>query len=168
MKIAITDACIFIDLFYLDLTTEVFSLQLEIHTSVDVIFELYKEQQDHLAVFISNGKLTTHNLTAEERNKIQTFNYPRSLSDSDKIVLYLASRLNAMVLSSDKTIRNTAKNKAIDYHGMIWIFDQLVNNNLITKKEASLKLTRLITTNLIYQNNKELVAELQKRLTFWS
>ena len=168
MKIAITDACIFIDLFYLDLTTEFFSLQLEIHTSVDVIFELYKEQQDHLAVFISNGKLTTHNLTAEERNKIQTFNYPRSLSDSDKIVLYLASRLNAMVLSSDKTIRNTAKNKAIDYHGMIWIFDQLVNNNLITKKEASLKLTRLITTNLIYQNNKELVAELQKRLTFWS
>lgn len=168
MKIAITDACIFIDLFYLNLTTEFFSLQLEIHTSVDVIFELYKEQQDHLADFISKGILNTHNLTAEERNNIQTVNFPKSLSDSDKIVLYLASRLNAMVLSSDKTIRNTAKNKAIDYHGMIWIFDQLVNNNLITKKEASLKLTRLITTNLIYQNNKELVAEMQKRLTLWS
>jgi hypothetical protein len=50
---------------------------------------------------------------------------------------------------------------------MIWIFDQLVNRELISMQEASAKLKRLITTNLVYQNNKELVEEMQKRLVQW-
>jgi hypothetical protein len=50
---------------------------------------------------------------------------------------------------------------------MIWIFDQLVENNLISKSEASAKLKQLIITNLVYQNNKELVEEMQKRLVKW-
>jgi hypothetical protein len=50
---------------------------------------------------------------------------------------------------------------------MIWIFDQLVNGALISKQEASDKLKGLITTNLVYQDNKELVGEMQKRLAGW-
>jgi len=50
---------------------------------------------------------------------------------------------------------------------MIWIFDQLVDNNLISKSEASAKLQKLIMTNLVYQNNKELVEEMKKRLAEW-
>lgn len=168
MRLAITDACIFIDLYDLQLTAQFFSLELEIHTSVDVINELYENQQQMLSAFQSVGKLTAHNITEEEKIKILSLSYPRSLSESDKTVLYLASKLNATVISSDKTVRNTAKKNAIHYHGMIWIFDQLVNNDLISKSEASAKLKRLITTNLVYQNNKELVEEMQKRLIRWT
>lgn len=52
MKIAITDACIFIDLHDLDLTTAFFSLNFEIHTSLDVFNELYLAQQQPLTEFI--------------------------------------------------------------------------------------------------------------------
>lgn len=168
MRIAITDACIFIDLCDLQLTVLFFNLDLEVHTSLDVMNELYEHQQQILSDYCSVGKLTAHNITESEKLKILSTPYPRSLSESDKTVLFLASKLKAMVLSSDKAVRNIAKNTSIPYHGMIWIFDQLVNSGLLSKTEASLKLKQLITTNLIYQNNKELVAEMLKRLELWS
>jgi len=167
MRLAITDACIFIDLYYLQLTALFFSLDMEIHTSVDVLNELYENQLQVLSAFQSVGRLTAHNITETEKKKIISIAYPSSLSESDKTVLYLASKLNAIVLSSDKTVRNTAKKNCIPYHGMIWIFDQLVDNNLIATSEASIKLQKLIMTNLVYQNNKELLVEMQKRLEKW-
>lgn len=168
MKLAITDACIFIDLYDLQITAQFFSLDLEIHTSVDVLKELYENQQQMLKAFQSVGKLTSHNINEEEKGIILSTPYPKSLSESDKTVLYLATKLNAMVLSSDKTVRTCAKNNSIEYHGMLWIFDQLVSKNIISKTEASIKLQKLIKGNLVFQNNKVLVIEMEKRLTLWS
>jgi predicted nucleic acid-binding protein len=168
MKLAITDACIFIDLYDLQLTAQFFSLDIEIHTSIDVLNELYENHQQMLAAFQSVGKLTAHIIKEEDKKEILATPYPKSLSDSDKTVLYLATKLKAIVLSSDKTVRNTAKNNAIDYHGMLWIFDQLVTNNLISKTEAGIKLKQLIMSNLVFQNNKELVEEIKKRLAIWA
>src|SRR3569623_1599148 len=102
MRLAITDACIFIDLYYLQLTALFFSLDMEIHTSVDVLNELYENQLQVLSAFQSVGRLTAHNITETEKKKIISIAYPKSLSESDKTVLYLASKLNAIVLSSDK------------------------------------------------------------------
>lgn len=167
MKIAVTDACIFIDLHELQLTEQFFGLDIEVHTSIDIINELYYVQQQVLAAYRSVKKLTVHNLKEEDIVVIQQKKYPKSLSDSDKSVLFIAEKLNAMLISSDKTVRNTAKNNAIPYHGMIWIFDALVKHNLITKAEASAKLKQLILTNIVFQNNRELVAEMDKRLKQW-
>ncbi|MGC3978534.1 MAG: hypothetical protein QM751_10080 [Paludibacteraceae bacterium] len=61
---------------------------------------------------------------------------PISLSEADKSVLHVANKINACVLSSDKTLRNCAKNKGIEYHSMIWIFDKLVETSTLTPKEA--------------------------------
>ena len=46
MDIAVTDACIFIDLFELGLTEIFFQLELNIHTSVDVYNEMYESQKE--------------------------------------------------------------------------------------------------------------------------
>jgi len=64
-----------------------------------------------------------HNLQEQDFIEIYEEEYPKSLSETDKSVLHIANKINARVLSSDKTLRNCAKNKGIDYHGMIWIFD---------------------------------------------
>lgn len=168
MKLAVTDACIFIDLYELQLTAQFFKLEIEVHTSIDVIKELYENQQQMLSAFQSVKKLIVHVIKEEEKKIIFSNAYPKSLSESDKTVLYLADKLNAMVLSSDKTLRHTAKNKSIEYHGMLWIFDELVRHNLISNAEASSKLKHLIMSNLVFQNNKELVEEMEKRLVLWS
>jgi hypothetical protein len=168
LKIAVTDACIFIDLYDLGLVNEFFQLEIEIHTTTSVYFELYSEQQKILKAYQSVDRLIVHNLKEEDFLQIQSAPYPKSLSETDKSVLHVANKIDACVLSSDKTVRNCAKNKDIEYHGMIWIFDKLVEANILTKKLAALRLEQLVSTNFIFQNNKSLVDEIQKRFKLWS
>ncbi|HRO46762.1 hypothetical protein [Agriterribacter sp.] len=168
LKIAVTDACIFIDLYDLGLVASFFKLEIEIHTTSSVYFELYAEQQQVLKAYQSVDRLIIHNLKEENFLQIHSASYPKSLSETDKSVLHIANKLGACVLSSDKTVRNWAKNKDIEYHGMIWIFDRLIEADILTKKEAATKLKELIATNFIFQNNQSLVTEIQKRLKLWT
>jgi hypothetical protein len=167
-KIAVTDACIFIDLYDLQLVTLFFSLDIEVHTTSAVLYELYPEQQQILKVYHSVGRLIIHNLLEKDFFEIYSQGYPKSLSETDKSVLYIANKLDACVLSSDKALRNCAKNKGIEYHGMIWIFDKLVETSALTKKEAIKKLKQLVDTNFVFQNNQQLVVEIEKRLKIWA
>ncbi|HXB39879.1 MAG TPA: hypothetical protein VNZ49_05005 [Bacteroidia bacterium] len=167
MKIAITDACIFIDIYDLQLTSKFFGLELDIHTSVDVFNELYDEQKEMLRAFESVGKLTLHSIKEEDRKVIFAKGYPRSLSDNDKTVLFLSEKIDAMVLSSDKSVRKHAKKLCVEYHGMLWIFDKLIEMNLIDNNTAIQKTTQLFKTNIVYQNNLELKTEIDKRIATW-
>lgn len=167
MKIAITDTCIFIDLHELNLTDIFFSLNLEVHTTLDVILELYTEQQELLRLKESSGGLTIHSISDEERTSIQTLDFPKGLSETDKTVLFLAEKVDAFILSSDNLIRKIAKQRSIQRHGLIWIFDQLVEQNQLTLKEAHQKLTALKSLNLMYHNNPKLDTEIENRLKKW-
>lgn len=168
LKIAVTDACIFIDLHELELVSSFFNLEMDVHTTSAVLFELNLEQQQILRLYQSFHKLTIHNLEEQDFIEISSAEYPKSLSSADKSVLHIANKLNACVLSSDKTLRNCAKNKDIEYHGLIWLFDRLVENSTLTKNEAIAKLNQLVATNFIYQNNEQLMAEIEKRMKLWS
>ena len=165
--VVVTDACIFIDLHDLKLTNLFFNLDLEIHTTSAVLHELYYEQQQILKVYQSVGRLTVHNLQEQDFIEIFSEEYPKSLSETDKLVLHIANKITACVLSSDKTLRNCAKNKRIKYHGMIWIFDKLVELSVLSKKEAANKLKQLVAVNFVFQNNQQLVEEIEKRLKLW-
>jgi len=168
LTIAVTDACIFIDLFDLELIASFFNLELEVHTTSAVYFELHIDQQRVLKTYQSANRLIIHNLEENDLIKIFSENYPKSLSETDKSVLYVANKLNACVLSSDKVLRNCTKNKKIEYHGMIWIFDELVKSNILTQTEAVIKVNKLVTSNYIFRNNKQLENEIEKRLKLWS
>ncbi|MBU7570473.1 MAG: hypothetical protein KAF41_07460 [Flavobacterium sp.] len=167
MKIAVTDAYIFIDLYELELIASFFNLELEIHTTSAVYNDLYNEQQQILKAYHSVNRLILHNLKEEDFIQIYSEPYPRALSETDKSVLHIANKLNACVLSSDKAVRNCAKNKDIECHGMIWIFDRLIEANILAKKDAVNKIKQFVISNSILQSNKSLVDEIQKRLKSW-
>lgn len=168
LKIAVTDACIFIDLYDIDLITLFFDLELEVHTTSGVYFELNEAQQRVLKAYHSVNKLVIHNLSENDFLEIFSTNYPKSLSETDKSVLHVANKLNACVLSSDKTVRKCAKNKFIECHGIIWIFDELVRLSILTRKEAVDKVNQLISMNYFFQNNKQLMSEIENRLKIWT
>ncbi len=168
MRIVVTDACIFIDVIDLQLTAKFFSLELEIHTTVDVFNELYTYQQQILQAYQQSEKLIIHILSKEEQQEILAEDFPASLSREDCSVIYMASKLNAIVLSSDKPVRNYAKKKAIDYHGMIWVFDQLVEQGLLNKPDAITKLQKLVLSNMIYKGNADMIKEMESRVKGWS
>lgn len=167
VRVAVTDANIFIDLYDLGLTKSFFNLELEIHTTSAVLYELYSEQQEVLQAYQSVGMLSVHNLQEQDFIEIYNENYPKSLSEADKSVLHVANKINACVLSSDKTLRNCAKNKDIEYHGMIWIFDKFVETTILTPKEAKAKLNQLVASNFLFRNNQKLIEEIEKRLKNW-
>ena len=167
MKLAVTDACIFIDLYELQLTSKFFQLNLELHTSLDVFNELYDEQQELLRAFEISNKLVLHNITESDRVEINKIESLKGLSISDRTALYVADKIGAIVISSDKAVRKQARKQCIEYHGMLWVFDQLVDQGIIEGSQAISKLKHLILTNIIYQNNSELRTELSKRIKLW-
>lgn len=163
MRLAVTDACIFIDLFDLGLVEAFFELSFEIHTTHHVFFELDAAQQASL----KNARVNVYNLQAQDYLDILKLEIPKSLSIADKSVIHIAEKLGAMVLSSDKVVRNSAKNRKIDYHGMLWIFDQLVAQGIISKEVALNKLIELQRVNAMFTGNPELTKEIQKRKDDW-
>ncbi len=167
VKVAVTDACVFIDLYDLGLINSFFNLELEVHTTSAVLYELYVEQQQILRAYQSVEKLTVHNLQEQDFFEIYSGEYPKSLSEADKSVLHIANKINACILSSDKTLRNCAKNKSIEYHGMIWIFEKFVETSVLTKEEAVNKLTQLVAANFVFRNNPKLMEEIERRLNLW-
>ena len=168
MKIAVTDTCIFIDLFQIQLVSSFFKLNIEVHSTHAVIRELETNQKEILEAFISIDKLLIHRLEEEDRIKIFETKYPNSLSETDKSVIHIAKKHNAILVSSDKVVRNYAKQNSIEYHGILWIFDKLLEMQIIPSILAVEKLNALTTNNFFYQNNNELMSEIQKRIDLWS
>lgn len=160
MKIAITDANIFIDLIHIDFHGHLFSLDFEVHTSLEVFDELNESQQQSLRKFIKLEKLTVHD--CEEITPIEAVRSIRALSDSDKTVLYLAQYLEAFVLTGDRVVRRVAGIQKIEIHGVFWLLDGFLTGNLITKNHACQKLKKLM------EYNKRLpLNECEKRIAEW-
>lgn len=167
MKVAVTDACIFIDLIELDLVSSFFKLNIELHTTVDVVNELFPEQKQILKAYESGDLLTIHNLVEDDFAKIAKIPFPRGLSQEDKTVIYLAKGLeNAIVLSSDKLVRGFATKQSLECHGLIWIFDQLVGSTIISKKMAVSMLKNLLSLNQMY-NGSVMKKEIDDRIAYW-
>lgn len=166
-KVVITDANIFIDLYELEIVNVFFSLELEVHTTLNVLNELSDPQRQILEAYISVKKLIVHNLQETDFIEIFQANYPKSLSQADKSVLHIAAQLRACVLSSDKVVRNYAKNKDIECHGMLWIFDRMIEIPGLTKREIATKLRKLVAINFTFRNSLKLNTEIEKRLKLW-
>jgi len=167
MRLAITDACIFIDLIDLKITSPFFQLELEVHTSNNVWDELDEDSKELLSAYRSVSKLKLHFLDEEAGLEMEAMDFPKRLSKQDQTVIYLAQKLEAMILSSDKAVRNFAKSRSVEYHGMFWVFDQLVEQHLLTPELSANKLRSLLMGNLMYRDNVELWKEANKRFKVW-
>lgn len=160
MKIAISDANIFIDLIHIKLHAELFALDLEIHTTSLVFDELREDQQRALSKFAKKDKLTIH--PSEESNQLENAILNKRLSESDKSVIHLASELGAFILTGDGLLRKISVKQKIEVHGVFWLLDKFVESKLITKKKALQQL------KLLMEYNKRLPEEeCTKRFANW-
>lgn len=168
MRIAVTDACIFIDLIELDLISDFFRLDLELHTTVEVVNELFTEQYQVLKAYQQVGKLIVHNLDAQDFLKIETLALPKGLSPEDKSVLYIAIGLeNGIVITSDNLVRKCTERLKLECHGLLWVIDQFVGQGICSKSSASGSLKRLMALNKMYASGK-LRKEVEDRANKWA
>ena len=167
MNVAILDGCIFIDIFCLEIIPKAFEIGYEFHTSLDVFNGLNQNQKDAYYPYQTSGRLVLHTITESDRKGIKSLNYPAAISNSDMTVLFLANKFDAIILSGSKVIINYNLKKDLKCHGILWIFDTLIDRVLLSPDEAVHKLEKFSKINPHHCNYKELASGISKRIAHW-
>jgi rRNA-processing protein FCF1 len=147
MEFIVSDACIFIDLIEISLIKEFFALPFEFYTTDFVVNEITNlKQLSLIKEIIDLRKLNVLGTAPDDLYKIiqTSVNHPK-LSVSDCSVFYFGKKNNFTVLTNDKRLRKLCKK--IRVHGILWIFDTLISNRIISKAQATEKLRELMEIN---------------------
>lgn len=139
-QIVIKDACILFDLVDLNLIEDFFQLGLSALTTPQVIGEITNEiQWQEISKFVDRGYLQID--TEGEYGAIQTIydEYP-GLSIPDSSVLELALRKDAIIYSSDGSLRKISAKHGFTVRGILWIIEELYINGALSKEQAAEKL----------------------------
>lgn len=144
MRIVVNDANILIDLVELELLPHFFDLEFQFYTTTLVLDELFDEQQEAFMPYIDQGLLIVADISAEELLEIALIQQSKPrLSEQDCSAFFQARSKGGTLVTSDKNLRKYAAQEAVEVHGHLWIFDQMVEAKTITGKRASDKLTEL-------------------------
>jgi hypothetical protein len=162
MKIAVTDANIFIDLIKLRWLGYLFSIGLEIYSSREVIDELNDNQLEQLNGFIQSQQIKVYSFSAEELISIHAITAPASLTVEDKSILFLARKLEATVLTGDNPLRKFCLKNELDVKGIIWLFDRFLELEVVGYEVAINQMN-----NLLSFNDRLPVADCEQRLKMW-
>lgn len=148
MIVLVNDASILIDLLKLDLLDPFFQLPCQFHVTDLAAGEILEENVDELNRYIEKGTLLKRSFGFEELLEIsQIQNTHRGLSLSDCSSVFLSKKLSATLLTGDAVMRRVAKKNGIRVHGMLWVFEEMVGQSLLSKSLAHNKLIRLMEIN---------------------
>ncbi len=148
-RIIINDANILIDLVHLDLMNEFIQLDLELKTT-DFVFEELNEEQKIIIQGYINSEHIELVVTEEEQDFegiSSILENSSGLSFEDCSVWYYANKLNGILLSGDGKLRKQAIANGILVKGILFIFDQLLVNGLISFEYAIEKIEELYKIN---------------------
>jgi len=147
MKLAVTDANIFIDLIELKLISCLFNCGMDIYTSQEVMDQLRDDQLVQLEPFCNAGTLRVVLFSATEIQEILALPCPRSLEFADKSVIYLARLKGATVLTGDAPLRKYCASNHLPVLGILGLFDLFCDVGQITTAVAAERLTYLMSFN---------------------
>jgi predicted nucleic acid-binding protein len=146
-EIVIKDSCILFDLVELNLIQDFFQLEIIAFTTPQVIEEVNDDEQwKIIETYIINGKLNIDGLGAyEDITEIE--NQYAALSFTDSSVLELAIRKNAVLLTSDGSLRKASISIQVAVRGLLWIIEELYLKSIITVELALEKLNEYSRVN---------------------
>ena len=149
MRIIINDANILIDLVKLDLMNEFILLKFDLKTT-DVVFdELNDNQKVIIESYINSGYIEL--ITIEKEVDFQSIatilENSSGLSFEDCTVWHFANKLNGTLLTGDSKLRKQAMANGISVKGILFVFDQLLLDDLISFDFAIKKLNQLYEIN---------------------
>jgi len=85
------------------------------------------------------------------------------LSFEDCSVWYYSKKMSGILLTGDGKLRKQASKDNIEVRGIIYLFDVLLNQNLISSQEAVEKIKQLMLLN-----NRLPKKEIDKRIELWN
>ena len=149
MKIVINDANILIDLAKLELLNIFSKINFELHTTDCVIAELNDEQKSPVLKLIKSGKLKVIKTddVIDFQGITEILEKSNGLSFEDCSVWYYSKKLVGALLTGDGKLRKQATKEGVEVRGIIFIFDELLKQNLISFKIAIEKISQLSLLN---------------------
>ena len=165
MKIIVNDTNIFIDLHSVGLLEEMCNLPYEIHTVDFVAAEIVEETQrvefEHL---IATGRIRVDSFTADEVREIvaEHSEVSGNLSIPDCSVCYYARKHQVPMLTGDRRLRKYAEAQAIEVHGILFLFDEMVRFGVVPPNIAAAKLEKLMQLNIRLTKS-----EISQRINLW-
>jgi rRNA-processing protein FCF1 len=165
MEIVVNDTNILIDLYSIEFLEQFFQLPIIVHTVDFVINEIENvEQKEKIAEYINRGLLKVHQFTAEELTKVVKLHEEASdnVSLTDCSVWYYAMQNNYILLTGDRQLRTRAINTNVTVKGIIYVFDSLVEHQIVSPELAADKLEELFRIN--QRLPKSLI---QERIASW-
>ena len=162
MRLAVTDANIFIDLIKLDLVAHLFAIELEIFTTAEVLEELNDAQVDLMWQFEWDELLIVKLLSVVERNAVSQLKAQAGLSYTDRTVIVLAESLDALMLTGDGKVRKYCLAQRKEVRGILWLLDRFLEFQCIDHAFAIEKMEGLMRIN-----NRLPVEECLERIKKW-
>jgi hypothetical protein len=141
-KTCCIDANIFFDFASGDIFDALFLLPFDFHTSDIVAHEIsgsYSKQQ------LTRSGLTI--LTLDESEVLEIFSLTQDhidLSLQDVSVYFLSRKHKTMILSNDGPLRELADGSRIEYHGTLWLLEEIVRHKILPPGEAAAALRAMI------------------------
>lgn len=148
MKVVVQDASVLIDLVACELLEPWFRLGLETLTTSLVWHEVNRKHQKlKLQRFIERGDFKIEPVGAEILTRIVHLQVELGsrISLEDASVLFVASSRKAILLTSDRVLRRCAEERAIEVHGLLWVFDLLVARGKMLPGVAADRLDQFVT-----------------------
>lgn len=151
MDVVVNDANIIIDLYSVGLLEEFFKLPIRVHTS-DFVYNEIKvdKQKEAIDKYIASGALTIKKYTSEEVLEIVELQAQctGNISLEDCSVWLYAKKNNFRLLTGDKTLHNHAVGDGVAVSGILYVFDCLVKEKIITPSVGAEKLALLYSINV--------------------
>ena len=149
MIIVVCDANILIDLLQVDLFNAFLRLKWEVYVPPDVVDEVQEDNSDQMVQAIRSGKIILPGITPEDLYIIQEFKARYlPLSIEDCACLFLAENRSAILLTGERKLRTIAtESHRLKVHGVLWVFERLLEKKIVTPRKAHTKLTHLMTLN---------------------
>ncbi len=150
MKIIVNDTNIFIDMNSIGLLGLMCELEYEIHTVDFVAAEIINpEQKEVFNQMVALGKIKVDSFTSKEVSEIveEYSAVSGNLSIPDCSVCYYARKNNVPMLTGDRRLRRYAEQQSIEVHGILFLFDEMVANSVISSIDAATKLEELMALN---------------------
>lgn len=147
MKIVIQDASVLIDMADCDLLNTWFGLGFDLRTTSLVWREVSrKNQKIKLKRHVDEGRLTIESVSAQALTEIVQLQVILSsrVTIEDVSALFFAGKLESILLTGDKRLRQHAEERGIETHGLLWVFDTLVARGALLPGVAADRLEKLI------------------------
>lgn len=165
MRLLINDANILIDIIKLELLDKFVSLSFRLLTTDFILEELNPTQKKEIENLIDLEEIVLIETTKlEDYTGINELLVNSSgLSFEDCSVWYYSKKLGGVLVTGDGKLRKTVIKDGIEVRGIIYLFDQMLDQELISFPEAIEKL------ELLYQiNNRLPKQELEIRQDLWN